>query len=162
MSEVYVRRYEERDLDNVYEMIKKAFLTPALDKVYEDHVKAFWQSEYTRENIVGSAERTHFYVAELDGEIVGSGAIGIDGEQAYISAVFINPFVQGKGIGTKIIHALEQDEICETYKKLYLTASLSAGKFYKKLGYTFKHDVPEIVLDGCLDVVYMEKELAET
>ena len=42
-------------------------------------------------------------------------------------------------------------------KKIYLTAALSAGKFYQKLGYTYKYDVPKIVLDGNLDVVYMEK-----
>jgi len=159
VSEVTVRRYEDRDLDGLYEMIKLAFLTPALDKVYEAEVKAFWLSEYTREKLIEYAGSTHLYVAELSGEIVGSGAVGLDGEKAYLFAVFINPFIQGKGIGTTIVHALEQDEICQTHKHLYLTAVLSAGKFYQKLGYTFKYAVPEIVMDGCLDVVYMEKIL---
>lgn len=159
-DKVIVRRYEEKDLDALYEMIKLAFLTPALDKVYEEQVKAFWLSEYTKEKIMDSANRAHFYVAELNGEIVGSGGVGLDDDKAYIFGVFINPFIQGKGIGTKIIGALEQDEICQQYKKVYLTASLSAGKFYQKLGYSYKYDVPEIVVDVCIDVVYMEKVLA--
>lgn len=45
-----------------------------------------------------------------------------------------------------------------TYK-VYLTVALSTEKLYQKLGYTYKYDVPKIVLDGNLDVVYMEKQL---
>jgi len=158
-DEIIVRRYEEADLDGVFEMIKLAFLTPALDKVYEEDVKAFWLSEYSREQIADFSQTRHLYVAELNGEIVGSGAVGIDEGMAYISAVFINPFIQGRGIGRKIMTTLEEDEYCLQTKKIFLTAALSAGKFYQKLGYTYKYEVPEIILDGILDVVYMEKEL---
>lgn len=31
---------------------------------------------------------------------------------AYISGVFVNPAIQGKGIGRKLIETLEKDEIC--------------------------------------------------
>jgi len=159
-SELIIRRYEEKDLEGVFLMIQRAFLTPALDKVYEEEVKAFWLSEYTRERIREMNGYANFYVAELDGEIVGSGAVGDEPEEerCYIFGVFIDPFIQGKGIGTKIMNTLEQDELARKYRTIYLTAALSAGKFYQKLGYTYKYEVPEIVLDGCLDVVYMEKE----
>jgi len=160
-GEIIVRRYEDGDLEGLFEMIKLAFLTPALDKVYEAEVKAFWLSTYSREDLLRRTKRDHFYVVELDGEIVGSGAVGADGDSTYISAVFINPFIQGKGIGTKIMAVLEQDELCRSCSRIYLTAALSAGKFYQKLGYTFKYAVPEIVMDGCLDVVYMEKTLED-
>jgi len=159
MSEVIVRRYKETDLEGVLEMIKKAFLTPALDKVYDPDVKEFWLSEYNEESVKRETESTNFYVALLDDVIVGSGGVKPDSEMGYIFGVFIDPTIQGKGIGTKIMQALENDEISQKYKKTYLTAALSAGKFYQKLGYTYKYEVPEIVLDGCLDVVYMEKEL---
>jgi len=158
-NKLIVRRYEDKDLDAVFDMINSSFTTPALDKVYEDHVKSFWMSEYTKEKIAESADSTHFYVAELDGQIVGSGGVGVEEEKAYIYGVFIDPKIQRGGIGTEIMKVLEQDELCQKYRKIFLTAALSAGRFYQKLGYTYKYDVPEIVLDGCLEVVYMEKEI---
>jgi len=159
MSEIVIRRYKDDDINGLLEMIKKAFMTPALDKIYDPDVKEFWLSEYNRESIKRESETSNFYVALLDDVIVGSGGVKPDSEMAYIFGVFIDPTIQGKGLGTKIMQALEKDEICQKYKKIYLTAALSAGKFYQKLGYTYKYEVPEIVLDGCLDVVYMEKEL---
>ena len=47
----------------------------------------------------------------------------------------------------------------QKYSKVYLAAALPAGKLYQKLGYSYQYDVPKIVLDGNLDVVYMEKQL---
>jgi len=157
-DEVTIRRFEDRDLEGLFVMIRKAFLTPVLDKVYEAHVKDFWLSEYSPEELRKLAKTRHLYVAELAGEIVGSGAVHAEDGCAYISAVFIDPDRQGYGIGGKIMAVLEQDEISLQYRKLTLTAALSASGFYKKLGYTFKYDVPEIILDGILEVVYMEKD----
>jgi len=158
-NEVVIRRFKEEDLEGLIEMINTSFETPALDLVYEDEIKDFWLSEYTKENLLDIATNRHLYIALIDGKVVGSGAVNEDSGMAYISAVFINPNIQGKGIGTKMMNALEKDEICQRFKKVFLTAALSAGKFYQKLGYTYKYEVPEIVLDGCLDVVYMEKDL---
>lgn len=52
MDEVIVRRYEEKDLNELLDMIKRSFLTPALDKIYEKDVKNIWLSEYTKEEIL--------------------------------------------------------------------------------------------------------------
>ena len=158
-NEVIVSRYKPDDLNELLDMIKASFSTRELGIVYEDEQIKFWLSEYTEDEIVKMAETKHLYVAKLNGEIVGSGIVGSDGDMAYLSGVFVNPANQGKGIGRKLIEVLEKDEICQKHKKIYLTAALSAGKFYQKLGYTYKYDVPKIVLDGNLDVVYMEKQL---
>lgn len=158
-DEIIISRFEKSDLNSVLDMIKKSFSTPELELIYEDNVKNFWLSEYTEDEIIKMASTKHLYVAKYKGKIVGSGAVSVDNGMAYISGVFVDPTIQGKGIGRKIVEVLENDEISKKYKKIYLTAALSASKFYQKLGYTFKYDVPEIVLDGCLDVVYMEKEI---
>ena len=158
-NEVIVSRYIPDDLNELLDMIKASFSTRELGIVYEDEPIKFWLSEYTQEEIEKAAATKHLYVAKLDGKIVGSGIVGSDDNMAYISGVFVDPTIQGKGIGRKLIEVLEKDEICQKYKKIYLTAALSAGKFYQKLGYTYKYDVPKIVLDGNLDVVYMEKQL---
>jgi len=158
-NQLIIRRYKDQDLDKLFDMIGLAFSTPVLDKIYEEHVKAFWLSEYSKDRLIEYAQTSNMYVAEYQGEIVGSGGVSEDDNGAYIFGVFTNPNCQGKGIGLKMMAALEQDEICLRRKKICLTAALSASGFYKKLGYTFKYEVPEIVVDGILEVVYMEKEI---
>ncbi len=162
-GELIIRRYEEKDLDGIFEMIGKAFTTPILDRVYEDEVKTYWLGEYSKEYIAHCAAENRLYVAELDGKIVASGAVGIyveEPDKAYISAVFTDPTVQGKGLGSRMMQTLEQDEFTQRFDTVYITAALSAARFYQKLGYTFKFDVPVIILDGILDVVYMEKPVS--
>lgn len=159
MSEVIIRKYKEDDLNDVFDMIQLSFKTAILDKVYEEEVKEFWKNEYTFEEIEKLSKVGHFYVAELDGKIVGSGCVKEDDNKAYICGVFIDPNIQGVGLGTRIMDVLEKDKICIKTKIACLTAALSASRFYQKLGYSFKYDVPEIVSEGCLDIVYMEKDL---
>lgn len=103
MDEVIVRRYEEKDLYELLDMIKRSFLTPALDKIYEKDVKNFWLSEYTKEEILKIANEKHLYVARLNGKIVDYGAVSVDNNMAYLSGVFIDPTQQGKGIGRKVM-----------------------------------------------------------
>lgn len=158
-NEIIVSRYKTEDLHELLDMIKASFSTRELGIIYEDESIKFWLSEYTEEEILKMSETKHLYVAKQNGKIVGSGIVGSDSGMAYLSGVFVDPTIQGKGIGRKLVETLEKDEICQKYKKIYLTAALSAGKFYQKLGYTYKYDVPKIIVDGNLDCVYMEKTL---
>ena len=51
------------------------------------------------------------------------------------------PEYQGKGIGRKIIEALESDDLFLRAKRIEIPASITACPFYRKMGYTYKNGI---------------------
>ena len=59
----------------------------------------------------------------------------------YLFNIFVLPEYQGKGVGRKIIEALEKDEYFLRAKRVEIPASITACEFYKKMGYTYKNGI---------------------
>lgn len=160
MSELIIRRFKEDDLDKAYNMIQKALSTAVLRKVYEESKVSIWRNVYTKQYIKGFSLLRHLYVAELDNDIVGTCTIHKDFDKGYISCVYINPDIQGKGIGRSLIEKVLSDEVCNEVDVVYLHAVLSATKFYKKMGFDFIEEIPTIICDSGIEVVHMEKTVS--
>lgn len=58
--------------------------------------------------------------------------------------IFVLPEYHGKGIGSKIIETLEQDELFMRAKRIEIPASITATGFYKKFGYDHKNGIKEL------------------
>ena len=58
--------------------------------------------------------------------------------------IFVLPEYQGKGIGTQIIHTLENDEFFLRAKRIEIPASITAVEFYRKMGYDYKNGLAEL------------------
>ena len=69
---------------------------------------------YTPERIIKNAREGHTYVLWSDGKIIG------------------------KGIGRKLFDLLESDPLFTNADRVWLTASITALKFYEKIGYTYE------------------------
>jgi N-acetylglutamate synthase-like GNAT family acetyltransferase len=91
------------------------------------------------EQIKINASQSHFYVALSCGKMIGCGAITEtnDKKESIIKTIFVLPEYHGKGIGKKLIGALEQDEFFLQAKQIELFASITAIGFYEHLGYSF-------------------------
>ena len=114
-----------------------------------------YSSEYINDNIISHsaealierAEEGHMYVVCDKARIVGCGAIaGYWGSttESILLTIFVLPAYQGKGIGSKIIHTLEQDEFFLRAKRIEIPASITAVEFYRKMGYDYKNGVAEL------------------
>lgn len=118
----------------------------------EENIKS-----HSPEAITASAEEAHFYVA-MDGErIIGCGEItGYWGstEESYLTSIFVLPDYQGKGVGRKIVEALEADEYFLRAWRTEVGSSLTAMHFYEKMGYVFKNGITDTDEYG---VVRLEK-----
>ena len=94
----------------------------------------------------------------MDGEtIIGCGGItGYWGstEESYLTSIFVLPDYQGKGVGRKIVEALEEDAYFRRAWRTEVGSSLTAVHFYEKMGYKYKNGVAEPDKYG---VVRMEK-----
>ena len=104
-------------------------------------------SSHSAEVLIERAKEGHMYVVCDKGRIVGCGAIaGYWGSQteSILLTIFVLPEYQGKGIGSKIIHTLEQDEYFLRAKRIEIPASITAVEFYRKMGYDYKNGIAEL------------------
>ena len=75
-------------------------------------------------------------VYEEQGVILGLG--GLDGNE--IKRVYVSPSVQGRGIGSVIVRALEREARSRNIAVLKIQSSPNAVPFYRKLGYRAENE----------------------
>lgn len=156
---VEIRRFKESDVNGVHETIMKSLENNFLTRVYESIKFQIWRDVYTPEYILGMSKRRHLYVAIYKGKVVGSAAVSLENSVAYISCVYTNSDYQGLGIGRKLMTAVEKDEISVKAGKMYLHAIMTASPFYKKVGFHYETEYPEVIVDCGIEVIPMVKEL---
>ena len=156
METVTLRRFRKGDEVAVSDVICTT-LTISNRKEYspafiEENIRS-----HSTEMIAARARDAHFYVA-MDGErVIGCGGItGYWGstEESYLTSIFVLPDYQGKGVGRKIVEALEEDAYFRRAWRTEAGSSLTAVHFYEKMGYKYKNGVAEPDKYG---VVRMEK-----
>lgn len=101
--------------------------------------------------IAARAREGHFYLA-VDGEknIDCGGITGYWGstEESYLTSIFVLPEEQGKGVGSLIVNRLEADDYFRRAWRTEVGSSLTAVRFYRKMGYEYKNGVTEADADG--------------
>ena len=157
MATVTLRRFRKGDEVAVSDMI----CTTLTISNRKDYSPAFIEENirsHSTEMIAARARDAHFYVA-MDGErVIGCGGItGYWGstEESYLTSIFVLPDYQGKGVGRKIVEALEADEYFHRAWRTEVGSSLTAVSFYRKMGYVFKNGITDADEYG---VVRLEKQ----
>lgn len=112
-------------------------------------------SFYSPAGVLRRAQESHMYVSCEGGLVVGCGAIADSGEgESCIMTLFVLPACQGRGIGRGILETLETDESFLRAKRVEISSSITAHRFYKKFGYTYMNGAGEPDANGS---VFMEK-----
>lgn len=130
-----------------------------------------FESEYTAEafayttpkadEILPRFDEGPIWLAELDGETIGTVSALPDGERLYIRSMAIRPTAQRGGIGQRLLETLESYARENGFEKLYLYTTFvlpGAKRLYEKNGfYVLRETKPEEWCDmGGLE---MEKKL---
>ena len=143
MTDCVVRRFQNEDAQEVSDLIIRTLRTSNIKdysaEYIENDVKMFTPSA-----VVQRASWMHFYVVLHGEKIVGCGAIGPywgREDESSLFNIFVLPEYQGKGVGKRIMEALERDEFFLRAKRIEIPASVTACEFYKKFGYTYKNGV---------------------
>lgn len=144
---------DKNDLPHILELQKKAFYAEAVihhDLEMQPMTQTIEQIE--EEFNLG----TTFFKLSFDEEIVGSvRAKMIDETTCFIGKLVVDPVHQNKGIGTKLMHELEDyfKDKCSNFKIFTGEKSDHALGLYTKLGYqiTGKQNVGKYYL------IHMEK-----
>ncbi len=107
------RRFKEVDAEEVRNIIVRNFLE-VNSKDYGIEAMQFLANVYDVNKVLQVASYAHMYVFEVDHKIVGTGSIssywGSETESILLT-IFVLPEYHNKGIGSKIIETLEQDEL---------------------------------------------------
>lgn len=137
-----IQKIEDTQYEETAKMIERAVRYSQFSRFYprceiENVVKSL-----DADGVKKRASWTNFYVVIENSSIVGCGAIGEywgSKTESSLFSIFVDPKYQGKGIGSKIIETLEQDELFTRAKRVEIPASMSAIPFYRKMGYEHKN-----------------------
>ena len=151
-----IREYASDDYKVCKEIISES--TSQINEEYSDEELEHLE-EVIPDMVTGFAEkeRFSFYIAEKPEEVVGVAGYNLNGK---IAGIFIHPDHQREGIGRRLMQEMEtkaKEE--EDIQEFVASASLTAEKFYEKLGFQ-KIKKKDSEMDGKDIPVYkMEKEL---
>jgi GNAT superfamily N-acetyltransferase len=98
----------------------------------------------TLEEVAEQIEAVHVLKAVLDGRIVGSGRARQEGDALHLGRIAVAPDLQGLGIGSRLIAALEGLAAEGTAHFALFTGAMSEPnlRLYRRLGYAESHRGP--------------------
>ena len=155
MKDLAIRLFIESDAEAVQNIIHRG-LREINGKDYPAELIEEYCAYFSLEKIKSQAASAHMYVAVSGDKIVGTGSIAPywgSEKESILLTVYVLPEMIGQGIGTAIINTLEQDEYFLRANRIENPSSITAVKFYQKMGYGFKNgSIPD---EECL--IRMEK-----
>lgn len=141
-----IRRFKDEDALEVSKLIAYTLRTVNIKDYSKEYIE-HTITTLTPEKLIEKSKWTHFYVVCDADKIIGCGAIGPywgSTEESSLFTIFVLPEYHGRGIGKKIIEALEQDEYFLRAKRIEIPASITACEFYLKQGYNYKNGINKI------------------
>jgi len=141
-----IRRFKNEDAIPTSQMIADTLRHVNI----KDYSKEYIEKDVAMlspQNLIERANWMHLYVVCEHEEIVGCGGIGPywgSETESSLFNIFVHRHYHGKGIGRAIIETLEKDEYFLRAKRIEIPASITALKFYQKMGYQFKNGIDQV------------------
>jgi GNAT superfamily N-acetyltransferase len=143
MGEIIIRKAEIADLETLLRF-EQGIVSE--ERPFNNTLKSGLIHYYDIEELI-KATHAEVVVAELDGEIIGSGFARIDMSEPYLAHaqhawfgfMFVEPQHRGKGVVSKIIEVLKQWSVAQGMTVIRLdvySGNVSAIKAYEKAGFT--------------------------
>lgn len=135
-----IRKFKTGDETEIANVINRTSMEVNIRDYSKENMENLVK-KITPDFIIKRATDFHMYVAIDENKIIGVGAIGPYWDSLTESSlfnVFVLPEYEGKGIGTKIIKTLEDDEYYKRADRIEIASSITAVDFYRHLGYGFK------------------------
>ncbi len=135
---IIIRNFKSADSLEVCKIIKRN-LIEINSKDYPANIINNMCNLYTSDHIIEIAKVRDIYVAELNGNIIGTASL----ENNIICAVYVNINYHNHGIGRKLISFIEDVAKNNSINLLRIHASLTSLNFYYALGYKFVEELDD-------------------
>jgi ribosomal protein S18 acetylase RimI-like enzyme len=122
-----IRPFHESDQDSVIALWKDVFAYPA---PHNDPARVI------RDKL--AVQRDLFFVARIDGTVVGTVMGGYDGHRGWVYALAVRPESRRRGIGSALMKHVEKELAergCPKVNLQVLATNAATVAFYRKLGY---------------------------
>ena len=134
---------EEGDLEAISKLHGRLYSDEfGYDRTFQQHVE---RHLFDLEGL--DEERERFWIAEMNGEIVGCVALAKgDRGKARLRFLLVDPIVRGRGLGRKLVELGVEFAREKGYPSIYLTTQpnlVNAGKIYKEAGFEIEWEREE-------------------
>ena len=138
-TNVNTRLAEAADAEAIAEVLKAAF------GVYRENYtpEAFEAVTPKPEKILTRFAEGPQWVAEIDGNVVGTASVKTDPEGLYLRSMAVMPDVQGKGVGHVLLQAVNEYADSSGHERIFLHTTYfvpGAGEMYAKHGFRWVRD----------------------
>jgi ribosomal protein S18 acetylase RimI-like enzyme len=123
-------------------------LSPFEDRAHREQVIALWQTVFGDESahnapalVIDKKLAAHdglFFVALLDGRVIGTVMAGYDGHRGWLYSVAVHPDHRQQGIGSQLVARAERalaERGCLKINLQILADNAAVAAFYASLGY---------------------------
>ena len=128
---ILIRKATENDARVAWE-IRNAAINCQCTGYYPAEDLKSWTSGEMTDQFLHMVEDS-FYVAAVDGRVIGTGMIDLDSGK--LDAIFVHPNHMGSGVGKQIMLHLEQLAIEAGLTQVKLDSTLNASSFYRARGF---------------------------
>lgn len=131
-----IRQVEATDAAGIYAVERACFHDPYPSAFLNDLIEA---------------QEDHFFVATIDGEIIGYAVASVSGEQGHVVSVAVDPRHRRRQIGTALLSAVTERLVKEGVKQIHLEVrkgNAGAISFYKQMGYQISSEIAHYYADG--------------
>jgi GNAT superfamily N-acetyltransferase len=153
-----LREFGKQDLGAVHELIMRT-IEASYEGLYPPSAVTHFKEHHAREEILSDWRDGYTIVLVWKDRIVGTGVL-LNGE---VRRVYVDPVLQGRGLGKRIMHDLEQHALEAGHERVRLDSSIPARAFYDSLGYHLEEEKAAVMPDGEKLIYYdMTKHLKES
>ena len=136
---VNIRLAEAADAEAIAAVLREAF------GVYRENYtpEAFEAVTPSAEKILTRFAEGPQWVAETDGNVVGTVSLKTEPEGLYIRSMAVSPSVQGKGVGHALLKAVNEFADASGHERIFLHTTYfvpGAGEMYAKHGFRWVRD----------------------
>ena len=127
---IEIRPFHHNDAPQLAEIVQRC-LREVNSRDYPAYIIDKMCAHYTAERFIELSASRLIYVAENDTVV---GTVSRDGNKVY--TMFVNPDLAGRGIGRQLMRHIETLAARDGFDHMEAGASITAHRFYLKLGYT--------------------------
>ncbi len=161
-DEITVRRTTDSDARDLL-MVHFDAVRNIASADYPEEITTQWSRRVDQGRIVeflGNPDNEIRLVAEVNGEIVGFGAIVPETEE--LRACYVSSKAKRRRVGTALVTAIEKIAREKGCEYLWLDSSVTAEKFYLSCGYRIVERGKHVLRDDItMDCIAMRKDLSD-
>ena len=138
MSEINIRRAEEKDVDDLRFLYRDTVIYINSADYTSEEIKAWSDTSKNTAGLKRKISEQYFIVAEIDKIITGFSSIANDG---YLDFIYVHKDYQRKGVAIALLNEIESQAKISDIEKIYSHVSKTAGPFFEKYGYIKKGEI---------------------